>query len=179
MGSLHISLPRAAEHKQGRPHHSPITEARVETQGQSTSASVQAAFERLRKSPATVVLLGQRYMDSQVVARIETKMHSQCEPTGWDARAGRRLSEEIRVRCSVTVLLEKGAWSKFGLIHFHVRIASSPNRKDCVKMGPGETQWAGRRQVKVALVPARCRRGSQVLPTAWARHGQSTVEEDE
>lgn len=148
-------------------------------QGQSTSASVQAAFERLGKSPATVVLLGQHYMDSQVVAQIETKTPSQCKTTGWDVRAGRRLSEEIRVWYFVTVLLEKGAWSKFRLIHFRVRIASSPNHKDCVEMGPGKTQWAGRPQVKVVLVPTRCLCGSQALPTAWARHGQSTVEEDE
>ena len=45
-------------------------------QGQSTSVGVQAAFERLGNSPTTVVLLGQRYTDSQVVAQIETKMHS-------------------------------------------------------------------------------------------------------
>lgn len=44
-------------------------------QGQSTSLCVQAYFERLEKRPTTAVGLA-GVMDSQVVSRIETKMHS-------------------------------------------------------------------------------------------------------
>lgn len=49
---------------------------RVEMQGQSTSTCVQADFERWGKSLPALVLVGQCYVESQVVAQVETKMYS-------------------------------------------------------------------------------------------------------
>lgn len=54
-------------------------EAKVERQGQSTPMAAQAALGRLGKGSAAEFLFGQCYMGSQFLAKIETRMHSQCK----------------------------------------------------------------------------------------------------